>query len=118
MADISILSRLVNGYQKNVDNSTIEINTDSLRVKDAGITAAKLNSNVADQSTITGGAGSALAVQHAPKLQTSEVAGESLSATTLIALRYAKAADAGFVAGRMYKLTLILLLQITLMFKV
>lgn len=35
-----------------VDNSTIEINTDALRVKDAGITGAKLNSGVVDNATI------------------------------------------------------------------
>lgn len=56
-----------------------------------------------DQSTITGGAGSAAAVQHAPKIQEAKVAGEAFAATTLFAVRYAKAADAGFVAGRMYK---------------
>lgn len=32
-----------------------------------------------------------------------KVAGESFSANALMAVRYAKAADAGFVAGRMYK---------------
>lgn len=35
-----------------VDGSTIEINSDALRVKDAGITGAKLNSNAADASTL------------------------------------------------------------------
>ena len=45
----------------NVDDSTIEINTDTLRVKDAGITAAKLAAAVAGDG-LTGGAGSALAV--------------------------------------------------------
>lgn len=87
----------------NVDDSTLEINSDTLRQKDAGTTAAKLNTNVADQNTITGGAGTALAVQHAPKIQEAKVAGEAFAATTLWAVRYAKAADAGFVAGRMYK---------------
>lgn len=45
----------------NVDNSTIEINTDAIRVKDAGITEAKLSASVAGAG-LTGGAGSALAV--------------------------------------------------------
>lgn len=36
-------------------------------------------------------------------MASTEIAGESLSATTLVALRYAKAADSGFVAGRVYK---------------
>ena len=45
----------------NVDDSTLEINTDIVRVKDAGITAAKLAAAVAGAG-LTGGAGSALAV--------------------------------------------------------
>ena len=45
----------------NVDNSTVEIATDILGVKDAGITAAKIASAVAGDG-LTGGAGSALAV--------------------------------------------------------
>lgn len=35
-----------------VDNSTIEIATNTIQVKDAGITGAKLNSNVVDNSTL------------------------------------------------------------------
>lgn len=84
----------------NVDDSTIEINSDTLRVKDAGISAAKLTTDVADQSTITGGNGSALAVQNAPKIQTAEIAGESISLSTLTIVRYALGAE---TAGRMYK---------------
>lgn len=76
-----------------VDNSSIEISANALRVK----------STAYDQATITGGSGSAAAVQYAPKLQESKVAGEAFAATTLFAVRYAKAADVGFVAGRMYK---------------
>jgi hypothetical protein len=45
----------------NVDDSTIEINSDTLRLKDAGITSAKLASAVAG-SGLSGGAGTALAV--------------------------------------------------------
>ena len=44
-----------------VDDSTIEIDSDNLRVKDAGITAAKIASAIAGDG-LTGGAGSALAV--------------------------------------------------------
>lgn len=138
------------GVSVQVDNSTIEINANALRVKDLGITLAKLaadsvdenkivstsfsstgaitggsgskiqvevdntsiernanalriKSTAYDQNTITGGSGSAAAVQHAPKIQEAKVAGEAFAATTLFAVRYAKAADAGFVAGRMYK---------------
>lgn len=45
----------------NVDDSTIEISTDTLQVKDGGITSAKLNASVAGAG-LTGGGGSALAV--------------------------------------------------------
>jgi hypothetical protein len=45
----------------NVDNSTIEINSDSLRVKDSGITSAKIAAAVAGNG-LAGGAGSALSV--------------------------------------------------------
>jgi hypothetical protein len=45
----------------NVDDSTIEINSDTLRLKDAGITSAKLASAVAGNG-LSGGAGTALAV--------------------------------------------------------
>lgn len=138
------------GVAVQVDGSTIEINTNALRVKDAGITLAKLASasvdenkivsttysasgaivggsgtkaavqvdatsieistnalrvktTAYDQLTIVGGSGTAASVASAPKLLNAEVANESLSATTLVALRYAKAADAGFTAGRFSK---------------
>jgi hypothetical protein len=48
-------------FDVNVDNSTIEINTDALRVKDSGITPAKLSAGVAG-SGLSGGGGSALDV--------------------------------------------------------
>lgn len=83
-----------------VDGSTIEINTNALRVKDAGITAAKLNSNVADQDTLVGGAGSALAVDHAPLVKRTLVAGEAFAAGTSFAVRWALT---GETAGRVYK---------------
>lgn len=84
----------------NPDNSTLEINSNAARVKDAGITAAKLNSNVADQSTITGGAGSALAVANAPLVLRTLVAGESFAADTSFFVRWALT---GETAGRVYK---------------
>jgi len=41
------------GFSTNVDNSTIEINgSNNLQVKDDGITGAKLNANVVDDSTL------------------------------------------------------------------
>ena len=111
-----------------VDGSTIEINSNALRIKDAGVTLAKLASLSVDENKLTasvagagltGGAGSALAiganadgsivvnaddiqVASAPRIISAEVAGETIAAG-LKAVRYAKAADAGFVAGRMYK---------------
>lgn len=84
----------------NVDDSTLEINADTLRQKDAGTTAAKLNTNVADQLTITGGAGTALSVALAPKVQASRIAGESMADDETFALRMAMD---GETAGRMYK---------------
>ena len=47
----------------NVDDSTIEIATDTIRVKDSGITAAKIAAAVAGDG-IAGGAGTALSVDH------------------------------------------------------
>lgn len=84
----------------NVDNSTIEINTDTLRLKDAGVTAAKLATGVADQTTITGGNGTALAVASAPRGVKSAVAGESMAANTSFLVRWAVN---GETAGRVYK---------------
>lgn len=84
----------------NVDSSTIEINADTLRVKDAGITAAKVASGVFDQATITGGAGSAAVVQSAPLLVKTLVAGESFAANTSFLVRWAVS---GETADRVYK---------------
>lgn len=61
------------GVAVQVDNSTIEINTNALRVKDAGITLAKMASNSVDENkivsttfsstgAITGGSGTKVAV--------------------------------------------------------
>lgn len=55
------LSKTGNQLDVNVDNATIEISTDALRVKDSGITAAKIAAAVAGAG-LSGGAGSALAV--------------------------------------------------------
>jgi hypothetical protein len=90
------------------DSSTIDFTysdaTPSITadVKDNSIGNAKLTTGVADQDTITGGNGSALQVVKAPKIQTAEVAGEALSSGAITAMRFGRAADAGFVAGRMY----------------
>ncbi len=55
------LAEATNVLSVNVDGSTLETSSDALRVKDAGITAAKLAGAVAGDG-LTGGAGSALAV--------------------------------------------------------
>lgn len=104
----------------NVDNSSIEINTDSLRVKASGITNAMLAGSIDDSklNTITTSnkvSGSAvqlnsngtinnstgLRVDHSPAVQMDgEVAGESFAADTTFAVRYALS---GETAGRLYK---------------
>lgn len=123
------------GTAVQVDNSTIEINSNALRVKDAGITLAKLASNSVDenkivstafsasgaitggsgskiaanvdnssieissnalrikttaydQSTITGGGGSAASVVASPLVQKTLVAGQSFSANTGYIVRW------------------------------
>ncbi|HBI02138.1 MAG TPA: hypothetical protein DDY18_11020 [Flavobacterium sp.] len=135
------------GTAVQVDNSTIEISSNALRIKDLGVTLAKLaansvdenkivstsfsstgaitggggskiqvevddssierNSNALriksgayDQLTITGGSGSAAAVQHAPSIRKVMVAGESFAADTTFAVRMART---GETAGRVYK---------------
>jgi len=65
------------------------------------VTAAKVNTNVFDQLTITGGNGSAAAVQNAPAWVTTEVAGQSFSANTTYAIRRAIVQN-GETAGRVY----------------
>lgn len=83
-----------------VDNLTVEIAANALQVKNAGITAAKLATGVADQTTITGGAGTALSVVGSPKMNKVVVAGEVLAANTSYAVRLAVS---GETAGRYMK---------------
>jgi hypothetical protein len=73
-----------------VDNSSIEISSNALRVK----------STAYDQATITGGSGSAAAVQSAPLLQETMIAGESFAANRSFLVRMALN---GQTAGRIYK---------------
>ncbi len=61
----------------NVDDSSIEINADALRVKTTAY----------DQSTITGGSGTAAAVAKAPKVSRKFIAGQAFSANTTYAVR-------------------------------
>ncbi len=113
-----------------VDNSTVEISSNALRVKDNGITnaklatnavaagniqtdavvtakiqntavtAAKLNSDVVDNITISGGAGAALVVQQSPAVVRNFTAGETFAANTTFAVRIS--VD-GETAGRVMK---------------
>lgn len=76
-----------------VDGVSLEISSNAHRIKTTAY----------DQATITGGGGSAAAVQYAPAVRETFTVGESIAATTAFAVRMAKAADAGFVAGRVYK---------------
>jgi hypothetical protein len=89
-----------------VDTATIDFTYDDVGnqitadVKDNSINANKLTTSVADQQTITGGNGSALAVQESPILARMILAGESLADDVTFALRLA---INGETAGRMYK---------------
>lgn len=56
----------------------------------------------AEAEQLTDGSNADTLHTHA-RIQETKVAGESFAANTLFAVRYAKAADAGFVAGRVYK---------------
>lgn len=94
-----------------VDDTTVELNADALRIKDLGVstaklaatsvTAAKLGSDVAGAG-LSGGNGSALAVSYSPAYKQSMLAGESLAANTSFLIRCALSAE---TAGRMYKAT-------------
>ena len=72
-------------------------------VNNNSIDQNKLTTTATDQDTILGGNGTALNVTSAPKVKSVESAGEALSANVIYAMRFGRAADAGFVAGRMYK---------------
>lgn len=135
------------GTAVQVDNSTIEISANALRIKDAGVTLAKMasasvdenkivsttfsasgaivggsgtkaavqvdgssieiNSNALrvkttayDQTTIIGGSGTSASVASAPLVKRTLVAGESFAANTSFAVRWALN---GETAGRVYK---------------
>jgi len=95
----------------NVDNSTIDITSNNLEVKNLGITtgkladnavtSAKINTSAVDGTTITGGGGSSLAVQQAPALRRTLVAGQSFSANTSYAVRWGLPANSE-TATRVY----------------
>jgi hypothetical protein len=55
-----VLNGTTNAIEANVDNSTLEVDTDVIRVKDDGITAAKINSDVAGAGLTQNGTTGAL----------------------------------------------------------
>lgn len=76
-----------------VDNTSIEISSNALRIKTGAY----------DQVTIAGGSGTPASVVAAPAVVVPQIAGEAFAATTVFAVRYGKAADGGTFAGRVYK---------------
>lgn len=62
------------------------------------VTAGKIATSAFDGTTIAGGGGTAAHVLKAPAMGTNETAGATLAAS-LLAVRYAKAADSGVTAG-------------------
>jgi hypothetical protein len=89
------------GVKVNTDGSTVGINgSNQVYIPNAGVTKTQINSNVADQATITGGAGSSLAVQYAPAMKLSFNAGETMAANTSFAVRFALN---GETASELYK---------------
>lgn len=73
----------------------------SILLQDASLAGASVG-YVWTLSNATTGAGAWTATNSAV-LTVTEVAGETFAANTLFAVRYAKPADSGFAAGRMYK---------------
>ena len=103
------ITKGASGIQSNVDNSTIEIATNALQVKDAGITLAKMASDSVDEnkivsttfgSTMTGGSGTKVNVASAPLFEKSMTAGEAFGADVSFIVRMALN---GETAGRIYK---------------
>lgn len=88
----------------------IDVGADSISVNSSEIAGAGLeddgsnNLRIAaaayDQNTITGGAGAAAAVQHAPLVKKVMVAGEAFAANTSFLVRFAVS---GETSGRVYK---------------
>ena len=120
------------GLATQVDASTIEISTNALRVKDAGITAAKLatnsvttvkilNANVtagkmvagsanefktpasAHDTTMRGGSGDKFSVLSSPSNVKTLVAGETITASVSTVVRWMRNTDSSPVGGRIMK---------------
>lgn len=89
----------------NVDDSTIEINTDALRLKDGGITNAKLGSSIIATSNVQDDAITSAKIGAAFYQEVSQISGSSTSGIDL-----ARALDSGFFSSVMvYKNGLALL---------
>lgn len=84
-----------------VDNSTIEVSSNALQIKNDGVTASKIATSAVDGTTITGGGGSALSVISSPSVTKQVVAGQSFSANTTYVLRWGVPALSE-TAGRVY----------------
>lgn len=80
----------------NVDDSTIEINSDSLRLKDGGISNAKLGSSIVATSNVQNDAITAAKIGAAFYQDGFQVSGNSTSTLDL-----ARAIDSGFINGVM-----------------
>ena len=80
----------------NVDDSTIEINADSLRLKDGGISNAKLGSSIVATSNVQDDAITAAKIGAAFYQEGFQISGNSTSTIDL-----ARALDSGFVSGVM-----------------
>ena len=111
---------LATGIKVNTDNSTIEIATNAIQVKDLGITNAKLaalsvdtaklandtvtgakiNDDVAGAGLTRNGTTKALDTVYAPSIQMVAVAGESFAADNSYMVRFA---IDGETSGRIYK---------------
>jgi hypothetical protein len=102
LASNSGLSTSASGLTTNYDNSTIGVNgSNQLYVPSAGITKTQINTNVFDQVTITGGAGTAASVASTPSLKRTLVAGQTFTANTSYAVRWGLTANSE-TANRVY----------------
>lgn len=79
------------GIAWNPDGVSLEISSNAARIKTTAY----------DQATITGGGGSAAAVQYAPAVKFSGVAGQTFSANTTYAVRFGLPSNSE-TAGRLY----------------
>lgn len=79
------------GITWNPDGSSLEISSNAARIKTTAY----------DQATITGGGGSAAAVQYAPAVKFAGVAGQAFSANTTYAVRFGLPQNSE-TAGRLY----------------